>query len=72
MVGMVLKARYFPDSSFLEERLGHNPSYVWRSILAVQAMVKKGTQWRVSVVSPYHCGIRHGYLMQTAQVLPLV
>lgn len=34
LVCRILKARYFPNSGFLLATLGHNPSYIWRSILA--------------------------------------
>jgi hypothetical protein len=33
LVSRILKARYFPNNSYLMAKLGHNPSYVWRSIL---------------------------------------
>lgn len=33
LVFCIFKARYFHTSSFLSTSLGHNPSYVWRSIL---------------------------------------
>lgn len=33
LVSCIFKARYFHTSSFLSTSLGHNPSYVWRSIL---------------------------------------
>lgn len=32
LVAKVFKARYFPRSNFLGSKLGHNPSFVWRSI----------------------------------------
>ena len=32
----VLKAKYFPDSNFLEAQLGKNPSYTQRSLVAVR------------------------------------
>ncbi|KAK9697199.1 hypothetical protein RND81_08G020800 [Saponaria officinalis] len=28
----VIKGKYFPDSSFMEAELGHNPSYTWRGL----------------------------------------
>lgn len=43
----VYKARYFPNSSFLEARMGCNPSYVWRSLLAVRDVIIQGSRWRV-------------------------
>jgi hypothetical protein len=33
LVSRIFKARYFPTRSFLNANIGHNPSYVWRSIL---------------------------------------
>lgn len=33
LVFRIFKARYFPNKSFLNASIGHNPSYVWRSIL---------------------------------------
>lgn len=43
----VFKARYFPHGSFLDAELGNNPSFIWRSILALQNLVKAGTRWRI-------------------------
>ena len=40
----VYKARYFPNCSFLEAELGHNPSYVWRSLLAARDIIRAGSQ----------------------------
>lgn len=47
LVTRVLKGRYFPRTSFLQATLGHNPSYTWRSILASQELIRKGTRWRI-------------------------
>ncbi|KAA3455702.1 reverse transcriptase [Gossypium australe] len=32
LVARVLKAKYFPENSFLQSRLGNSGSYIWRSI----------------------------------------
>ena len=40
LVSRVYKARYFPTCSFLEVGLGCNPSYLWKSILAAQKLVR--------------------------------
>ena len=37
----VYKARYFPNCSFMEDELGNNPSYVWRSLLAARVWTTK-------------------------------
>ena len=43
----VYKARYFPNCSFMEADLGHNPSYVWWSLMAAREVIKEGSRWRV-------------------------
>ena len=35
----VYKARYFPNTSFLDAELGNNPSFVWRSLLAARVII---------------------------------
>jgi ribonuclease HI len=45
IVTKIFKARYFPQSDFLGARLGHNPSFVWRSIYTSQVIVKGGLRW---------------------------
>ncbi|XP_057546775.1 uncharacterized mitochondrial protein AtMg00310-like [Amaranthus tricolor] len=40
-----LKVKYFPDVSIWESLVGHNPSYVWRSIWSVRHIVDKGSRW---------------------------
>ena len=43
----VLKARYFPNSSFLEVQVGKNSSYTWRSLMAAQEVLRRGLRWNV-------------------------
>ncbi|KAK4573849.1 hypothetical protein RGQ29_031699 [Quercus rubra] len=40
-------ARYFPRSSFLEASDVPNSSYVWKSLMAAQSILKQGCYWRV-------------------------
>ncbi|KAH9704682.1 reverse transcriptase domain-containing protein [Citrus sinensis] len=47
LVARLFKARYFPNTSFLEASLGSNPSYVWRSILAAQNAISLGSRIRI-------------------------
>ncbi|KAM6584602.1 hypothetical protein CsatB_011604 [Cannabis sativa] len=47
LVAKVFKARYYPNGSFFTAQLGPNPSYVWRSVLEAQDLVRKGTRWCV-------------------------
>lgn len=47
LVYKVLEAKYFPTCEFIEESMGNNPSYTWRSIMASQPMVREGIKWRI-------------------------
>ncbi|XP_062155084.1 uncharacterized protein LOC133863105 [Alnus glutinosa] len=47
LMGCILKAKYFPNSSFLKAPLGNRPSYAWRSILSARALLHQGLIWRV-------------------------
>ena len=43
----VYKVRYFPNCNFLMAELGSNPSFVWRSLLAVRDLVREGSTWQI-------------------------
>ncbi|XP_019175849.1 PREDICTED: uncharacterized protein LOC109171175 [Ipomoea nil] len=47
LMARVFKARYFPTTSFYEAVVGGNPSYVWRSIMASQNLLKSGCRRRI-------------------------
>lgn len=49
IVAKVFKAKYFLSVDFLDAQLGHNPSFVWRSIHASWVVVKEGLQWRIAL-----------------------
>lgn len=42
-----MKAKHYPDDSFLNTKLGDNPSYVWRSIMEAREEVKQGCRRRI-------------------------
>jgi hypothetical protein len=46
-LAQVFKAKYYPNEGFLDAKLDHNPSYVWRSIHASQVVVRRGLRWRI-------------------------
>lgn len=43
----IIKARYFPNSHFLDARLGRRPSFTWTSIFEAQGLLRKGVRWKV-------------------------
>ena len=43
----VYKARYFPNGSFMQAKLGGNPSLVWRSLLVARDILKEGARQKV-------------------------
>ena len=47
LVSRIFKARYFPNKSYLTATIGHNPSYVWRSILWARFIVRGGARWSI-------------------------
>lgn len=47
LVSQVFKARYFPQGTFLTAKIGSSTSYIWRSILEAQYVIKKGIGCRV-------------------------
>ncbi|XP_050222528.1 uncharacterized protein LOC126672620 [Mercurialis annua] len=42
LIVKVFKAKYFPETSFLEASLRSNPSYVWRSLFECKSVMEKG------------------------------
>lgn len=42
LITKLMKARYFPNDDFLSVRIGDNPSYLWRSILVGQEVLRQG------------------------------
>jgi len=49
LVSCIYKARYFPTRGFFPASLGHNPSYVWRSILNARFIVRGGARWCIGL-----------------------
>lgn len=47
LVSRIFKARYFPSGSYLSAVIGHNPSYVWRSIMHARFVVRGGARWKI-------------------------
>ncbi|OMO64624.1 reverse transcriptase [Corchorus capsularis] len=43
----IMKAKYFWGSDFMRAKLGTNPSFIWRSLLAGRRVLEEGSRWRV-------------------------
>lgn len=47
LLATILRAKYHPNSNFLDARLGHNPSFTWRSIMSGKEILKEGLTWTI-------------------------
>lgn len=47
LVANILKARCFPNSSFFYSQVQKNCSFLWRSLVAGQVLLKSSCRWRV-------------------------
>jgi len=47
LVTRLFKARYFPRDNYIEAKLGHNPSFVWRSIFNARRVARLGARWKI-------------------------
>ncbi|XP_045822393.1 uncharacterized protein LOC123915300 [Trifolium pratense] len=47
LISKIYKARYFPHCDFFDSKVGHNPSFVWRSICNSKFILKAGSRWRI-------------------------
>ena len=48
LVARIFKARYFLTGTYLMASVGHNPNYVWCSIMRARFIVHGGARWSVS------------------------
>ncbi|XP_074323048.1 uncharacterized protein LOC141659993 [Apium graveolens] len=47
LVSEFMKARYYPKTDFMNASLGPNPSYLWRSLLQTQDVLKQGMKKKI-------------------------
>lgn len=43
MIYKILQAKYFPTCTILQAEYGHQPTFLWRSLLASRSLVEYGT-----------------------------
>lgn len=43
----VYKAHHYPNYTFLEAQLGHNPSFIWQSLLTARKVIIAGSRWKI-------------------------
>lgn len=47
LIEQILRARYYPNSNFMDSNLGDTPSYTWRGIWEAKWVLRRGVRWRV-------------------------
>ena len=47
LVSRMYKAKYYDSSDIFHAELGHNPSFIWRSLLEAKSLFTDGARWRV-------------------------
>ncbi|KAL4362884.1 hypothetical protein GQ457_04G002440 [Hibiscus cannabinus] len=55
LMAKILKARYYPQTDFLNSSLGSSPWYVWRSLWSAKGLILQGMGWRIG--SGHHVNI---------------
>ncbi|XP_074326550.1 uncharacterized protein LOC141664498 [Apium graveolens] len=76
LVARIYKARYYVEGGFLNAKLGINPSFIWRSLLAAQELLKQGLGCRVgnnemvSIMNdPWLPDVENPYVVTNSEVL---
>lgn len=49
LCSQIFKAKYFPNDSLLDAKLGNNPSFIWRSICEARLVIYAGARWKVGL-----------------------
>ncbi|XP_073017378.1 uncharacterized mitochondrial protein AtMg00310-like [Primulina eburnea] len=47
LICKVFKAKYYPNGDFLNAKLEHNPSFVWKSIWSSRVVLEKAIRWKI-------------------------
>lgn len=74
LVAKIFKAKYFSNENFLGAKMGANPSFVWRSLLASQHVLRQGLGRRVGsgssvqiINEPWLPSIENPYVMNESE-----
>lgn len=51
LIARFFKARYYKDINVVDAEVGHNPSYIWRSLCWSWELLESGLQWKVATGS---------------------
>ncbi|XP_050207657.1 uncharacterized protein LOC126657077 [Mercurialis annua] len=69
MMSRLLKAKYYPHTSFLEAKMGSNQSYIWRNLMETQDVMIRGARTRIKDGKntriwddPWLCDATNGFL----------
>ncbi|CAN0917614.1 Uncharacterized mitochondrial protein AtMg00310, partial [Linum grandiflorum] len=47
LIGRIMKAKYYKNSSVIESVVGYNPSFIWHSLMGAHELIWLGIRWRV-------------------------
>ncbi|KAL8106995.1 hypothetical protein AgCh_023702 [Apium graveolens] len=47
LVARIYRARYFKNTTFINAKLGHSPSFIWRSLMEAKQVILKRSRWRI-------------------------
>ncbi|GJV63491.1 putative reverse transcriptase domain-containing protein [Tanacetum coccineum] len=47
LAAKLLKARYFPRSTYFDASVGYRPSYIWPTLISIKEIVCKGYKWNI-------------------------
>jgi len=71
LISRMYKAKYFLRCNFLDSTLGHNPSFVWRSICNSKFILRAGSRWRIGDGSSIPVW-NNNWLLDNIIITPLV
>jgi len=71
LIARLLKAKYFPHNDYFSASLGHNPSYVWRSLWNAREVVSRGLKRSIGTGETLSVS-NQSWLRDPIRLLPLI